>query len=109
MANFILIEYLAKDIVIYQKMLNNPEYEAALKNIHSIVKFLNINSKSLYYQYQIVLNQLNDYNYYEATIFDRLKNPKYFNFIKNKISRKQNSNGKILKLTFKKAQMFWFL
>ena len=26
MANFISIEYLAKDIVIYQKMLNNPEF-----------------------------------------------------------------------------------
>lgn len=75
-------EVLQKDVDIYRKMLINPEYIDRLKIVDEIMDYLGIGTIALYYQYQIVLKQLSDYSYYEATILKRLKNEQYHNKVK---------------------------
>lgn len=83
MSKIIPMGILQKDIEIYEKMLISSDYFIDLKLVNEITKALEINSKELYYRYQIVLRQLECFNYYEATIFSRLENTQYHNMVKS--------------------------
>ena len=73
---------LQKDIDIYKKMLVSHEYIEELKAVDEIVRYLEIGTIFLYYRYQMVLKQLENYSYYEATIFQRLEDENYHNTVK---------------------------
>ena len=77
MSKIISEEVLQNDIIIYREMLTNNNYADNLKLLDEITRALNINSLALYYRYQMVLKQLENYSYYEATILRRLEDREY--------------------------------
>ncbi len=77
MDKIICLEMLKSDLKTYQQLSNNPDYIIELKRINDIVKWLEIKDKITFYKYQIVLNQLGNYSYFEATFLDRINDNEY--------------------------------
>ena len=82
MNTIIPIGVLQKDIDIYRRMKVSSDYLNQLRELEGITATLGIGTISLYYCYQMVLKQLENYSYYEATILKRLKNEQYHNKVK---------------------------
>ena len=81
--NTIDLRTLRNDKIILQKIKNNKDYEQSLKEVSNICKTLDINCESIYYQYQLVLKQLEGFNYFEATFFMRINNEDYLKLLSN--------------------------
>lgn len=82
MNTIIPIGVLQKDIDIYRRMKVSSDYLNQLRELEGITATLGIGTISLYYCYQMVLKQLENYSYYEATIFQRLEDENYHNTVK---------------------------
>ena len=104
MDKIIPIDVLQKDIAIYQQILVNEDYAKSLKLVDEITRFLGIDSEIIYYQYQIVLRQLESYSYYEATIFRRLENAEYQQIVEKLCEPKQYDNV----IKFPKKKLFLY-
>ena len=85
---------LKNDIIIYKKLMNNPKYIDKLDKVDRIVTTLEILDEPLYYQYQIVLESLNEFNYFEATFLNRIKDDNYLNIL-NRVINLFNEKNKI--------------
>ncbi len=93
---------LQKDIDIYRKMLVSSKYIEELKVVDEIIGYLKIDTIALYYRYQMVLKQLENFSYYEATILKRLENERYHNTVKS-LSEKHSSRHNVI--TFSKKRL----
>lgn len=85
---------LKNDIIIYKKLMSNPKYIDKLDKVDKIVTTLEIQDESLYYQYQIVLESLVEFNYFEATFLNRIKDEDYLNIL-NRVVNLFNEKNKI--------------
>ena len=85
---------LKNDIIIYKKLMNEPKYINKLDEVKKIIEPLNIQDESIYYQYQIVLKSLTEFNYFEATFLKRIKDKDYL-MILNRVINLFGSNKKI--------------
>lgn len=82
MSKIIPIGILKEDVAIYQKMTSDLTYLEELRKIWELTTTLGIETMTLYYHYQKVLKQLENYSYYEASINKRLEDKQYFDRVK---------------------------
>ena len=85
---------LKNDIAILKKIMENPKYIEKLDKARKIIEPLKIQDEALYYQYQIVLDSLNEFNYFEVTFLERIKNEDYLTIL-NKVINLFNDDKKI--------------
>ena len=85
---------LKNDIVIFKKIMENPTYINKLYEVRKIIEPLKIQDEAIYYQYQIVLNSLTNFNYFEATFLERINDNDYLTIL-NRVINLLNIDRKI--------------
>ena len=100
------LQTLKNDLLIYKKVMDNPQYINKLAKGNEIVNALNITTEAMYYRYQIVIYSLNGINFFEATFLTRIKNCDYLKILNkliyNFIPPKSKKFYKSQIITFKK-------
>lgn len=89
------LKTLKNDVIIYKRIMNNPKYIDKLEKVDKIVTTLEIQGESLYYQYQIVLESLDEFNYFEATFLKRIYDSDYLTIL-NRVINLFTENKKIV-------------
>ena len=101
----IYLNDIRKDAEIFLKYIDDYKYMSSLTKADEIIETLEINDEKEYYEYQLVLKQLADISYREATFLRRIEDTKYLDIIRKKLFfmfNTQNNCNKTKIIQFKK-------
>lgn len=101
----IYLNDIKKDAEIFLKYIDDYKYMNSLTKVDEIIEALEINNEKEYYEYQLILNQLADISYREATFLRRIEDTKYLDIIRKKLFfmfNTQNNCNKTKIIQFKK-------
>ncbi len=101
----IYLNDIRKDAEIFLKYIDDYKYMSNLTKADEIIEALEINDEKEYYEYQLVLKQLADISYREATFLRRIEDTKYLDIIRKKLFfmfNTQNNCNKTKIIQFKK-------
>ena len=71
--NLIYLNVIRKDAEIFLKYIDDYKYMISLTKADEIIEALEINDAKEYYEYQLVLKQLTNISYSEATFLKRIE------------------------------------
>ena len=103
--NLIYLNVIRKDAEIFLKYIDDYKYMISLTKADEIIEALEINDAKEYYEYQLVLKQLTNISYREATFLKRIEDTKYLDTIRKALffmSNTQNNYNKPKLIQFKK-------
>ena len=101
----IYLNDIKKDAEIFLKYIDDYKYMNSLTKVDEIIEALEINNEKEYYEYQLILKQLADISYREATFLRRIEDTKYLDIIRKKLFfmfNTQNNCNKTKIIQFKK-------